>query len=275
MANQGIEPSAHGVIGNRRGRQAPGRRRVKGRLLWLKLHLYTALALGPFFFVLGLTGSINVFRWEIDALLNPQLRLASAAGQYRPWREILSAAQQAHPGMDGRWSLQVAEEPAAMVLVRCRETSSDDGFALRMIWVNPYTAEPVSSRAFGEFFSTWIYDLHWALLLGETGHLFVGCLGVALMVSLVSGIYLWWPKNGGWRKALTIKRRAGSQRLIFDWHKAIGLYIFPVLLLLAFTGAYLVFPDVIKPLVKLFSPVGHEVTWKSERETGVMPGLPH
>lgn len=234
------------------------RQRRKLRKWWLNLHRWTALSIGFLFVLLGLTGSLNVFRWEIDALLNPELQIAEPKGQYRSLEEIMHAAQAARPDCEGNWSLQWPENASSLALVRCRETQSERWFSLKMIWVDPYTAAVMSNRTFGDFLTTWIYDLHWALLLDETGHTIVGFLGVMLMITLGTGLYLWWPGPRGLRKALRIKLNASPERLIFDLHKSFGLCALPVLFVLAFSGVYLIFPEYVKPLVNLFSPMTPE-----------------
>ncbi len=42
---------------------------------WLKVHLYLALLVGFLFALIGLSGSINVYHEQIDALLNPALTI--------------------------------------------------------------------------------------------------------------------------------------------------------------------------------------------------------
>lgn len=246
-------PESHIAI-NRSGiPRLIGARKMKTRNWCLKFHAWIALFVGFLFVVLGLTGSINVFRWEIDALLNPSVKATKEYGETRSLDEIVRAAMEVLPNCKGKWSLQLASNVSPMALVRCRETRSEHWFSLQMIWVNPYTAEVVSSRTFGKFFATWVYDLHWALLMGKTGHILVGILGLFLMTSLMTGLYLWWPSLRGLGKALTIKRKASSERKIFDLHKTFGFYALPILFGLAFTGTYLVFPEYIKPLVNQFS----------------------
>ncbi len=43
------------------------------RAVWLKVHLYLALSLGLLFALMGLTGSLGVYREELDELFNPEL----------------------------------------------------------------------------------------------------------------------------------------------------------------------------------------------------------
>jgi uncharacterized iron-regulated membrane protein len=246
-------------------------RRLRLRGYWLLAHRYIGIFAGLVFVVLGLTGSINVFRWEIDALINPELQIAQPNTAILPLGEIVAAAHRALPDCVGNWSLQLPASAASPALLRCNEPERP-WFSLRMVWVNPYTAEVVSSRRFGEFFSTWVYDLHWALLLGKNGHTAVGLLGLLLMFSLASGVYLWWPGWGKLAKGLAIKRRASVERLMFDWHKSAGLYALPVLFILAFSGTYLVFPASVKPLVHRIAPLTLDAgTLRSQPAAGAAP----
>jgi uncharacterized iron-regulated membrane protein len=82
--------------------------RILTRQTWLKVHLYLALTAGFFFALMGLTGSISVYREEIDALLNPQLVIEQPQGQYQSLDRIMAAVRQAHPDRygAGRWKCQ-------------------------------------------------------------------------------------------------------------------------------------------------------------------------
>jgi uncharacterized iron-regulated membrane protein len=81
----------------------------------------------------------------------------------------------------------------------------------------------------------------------------VGCGAVALLLSLVTGLLLWWPRAGKWRRALTIKRAASRKRLIFDLHQ-LGIYALPVLATLFVSGLSLNLPETFRATVRLFSP---------------------
>jgi uncharacterized iron-regulated membrane protein len=103
----------------------------------------------------------------------------------------------------------------------------------------------------GKYLISWIYELHYKLLAGETGRTIVGIAGVVLLVSVTSGIYLWWPlfKNGP-RAAFAIRR--GKKN--FDLHKTTGIVSSLLLLVIAFTGVYLALPWLIEPPVAAVAP---------------------
>lgn len=60
-----------------------------------------------------------------------------------------------------------------------------------------------------------------------------------MLVSLVTGLYLWWPRNRNWRVAFTLKRGARGRRRLLDLHNLFAVYLSVPLLIIALTGLYL------------------------------------
>lgn len=224
--------------------------RLLNRATWIKVHLYLALIAGFFFALMGLTGSISVYREELDALLNPRLQVEQPMGKRQSLDKIIAAVQTAHPNRYGVWTLEMPRSPQGMITAwydKPRETFFEL-YAPLMVSVNPYTAEVVTSRFWGQTLTTWLLDLHTQLQLDRFGWNAVGVLGLLLSISIGSGVYLWWP---GWRgilAALRVRHDAGLIRLAFDLHRIIGLFSAAVLLLLAFTGVQLSYPEILTAL---------------------------
>lgn len=220
------------------------------RSTWLKLHLYLALTCGLFFAILGLSGSISVYREELDGLLNPQLVIDQPQGSYQSLDKIMAAAKSAHPQRYGSWTLEMPQSPHAMVTVwyeKPRETYFEL-YAPLMVSVNPYTAEVVASRFWGQTVTTWFLDLHTQLVMGESGWQAVGILGGMLIISTLTGLYLWWPGLSGIFPALKVSTDAGLMKFSFDIHRLLGLLIAPAILLLASTGVLLSYPGILESL---------------------------
>ncbi|MDD5579674.1 MAG: PepSY-associated TM helix domain-containing protein [Methylobacter sp.] len=221
-------------------------KRLPVRAAWLKIHLYLALSAGFFFALMGLTGSISVYREELDELLNPQLVIEEPQGPYQSLDRIMAAVQAVHPDRYSSWTLEMPRSPHSMVTVwydKPRETFFEL-YAPLMVTVNPYTAEVVTNRFWGQTLTTWLLDLHTQLQLARFGWNAVGILGLLLMISMGTGLYLWWPGIAGIGAALKIRHRAGMIRFAFDLHRLIGLLSASVLLLLAFTGFLLSYPSI-------------------------------
>ncbi|MGZ5076965.1 MAG: PepSY-associated TM helix domain-containing protein [Methylobacter sp.] len=239
--------------------------RLLNRTLWLKIHIYLALIAGFFFALMGLTGSIGIYREELDELLNPRLVIEQPSGKRQSLDKIMAAVQAAHPNRYGSWTLEMPRSPHSMITVwydKPRETFFELHAPL-MVSVNPYTAEVVASRFWGQTVTTWLLDLHTQLRLDRFGWNMVGILGLLLTVSIGTGVYLWWPGiagvrdmfaapvSGGRFTALTVRlrRNVSMVRLAFDLHRLIGLLSASALLLLAFTGFNLSYPLLLETLV--------------------------
>ncbi len=165
---------------------------------------------------MGLTGSVSVYREELDELLNPQLVIEQPSGKRQSLDKIMAAVQKAHPQRYGSWTLEMPSSPHGMVTAwydKPRETFFEL-YAPLMVSVNPYTAEVVASRFWGQTVTTWLLDLHTQLRLERLGWNAVGILGVLLMVSIGSGVYLWWSGWRGIREAFIapVQRRLAAYR---------------------------------------------------------------
>lgn len=219
--------------------------------VWLKIHLYLALIAGFFFALMGLTGSLSLYREELDQLLNPELVIEQPSAKRQSLDKIMTAVYAAHPDRHGSWTLELPRSAHGMVTVwydKPRETFFEFHAPL-MVSVNPYTAEVVANRFWGQTLTTWLLDLHTQLQLDRFGWNAVGILGLLLMLSIGSGIYLWWPGWSGLLTSLRIRHKAGMIRLAFDLHGLIGLLSAAMLLLLAFTGFNLSYPSLLGTLV--------------------------
>ena len=208
------------------------------------LHMWLGLGLGGLLVLLGLTGSALVFYPELDALLHPEIR---GEGAVQPdWDRALATVRAAYPDKQGPWRFEVTDRPGA-IPARYYNPPERPGYAFRpmMVWISADGTTVLRRDYWGEYAMTLLYDLHYRLLLGETGGAIVGWAGLALLALLLSGLWAWWPKGRGrqaWTKALRLKRDAAPQRVWRDWHKLNGLVGLPFLLILTMTGIMLALP---------------------------------
>ena len=90
---------------------------------------------------------------------------------------------------------------------------------------------------------------------GRGGVILIGAIGVLLVVSVLTGLIVWWPLTGQWLKAMTFKGRSSAERFNFDLHKTFGFYSALILLAVLISGVYMNLPEQIVWLVERFSPV--------------------
>lgn len=237
------------------------RRRL--RSFWLTLHLYIALTIGFFFVILGLTGSFNVFIYELEELGLPSVH-HEASAQLHSLDEVMQTVKAAYPEKQGQWSLLLPNYGNDYLWVEYPKPveTADELYAPFRVLVDPYSGEIVAESYWGQTLWTLIYEVHAALLtgklgveIGRIGVQTVCFLGVFLFISALTGLYLWWPRWRAFKNAVTIKRGASPERFYFDLHKTTGFYSSIVLLVLAFTGFSFSYADYIKPLIRSFSAV--------------------
>lgn len=223
--------------------------RGRSRRLWLGLHKWLGILLGGLFALLGLTGSVNVFTRELDTALNPSLFIAPPAVHPAPASVVLAAARR-------------AAAPDPVLFLRTPDAVSPAWVALagrrgrlRSINLDPANGQVLGLRGPGRSVAGFVYDLHSDLLLERFwGEQMVGVLGLVLTLSAASGLYLWWPRQGLARTLVQLRRQP-RQILYRDLHALVGAWLALVILPVALTGSFVVFPGLARPLVRLVAPL--------------------
>ena len=203
------------------------------------IHLWLGLVLGGLFALLGLTGSVLAFYPELDALLHPEIRVEGASPD---WNRALGTVRRAFPDKRGSWRFEVTDRPGP-IPARYYDPPerAENDFRPMMVWLSPDGSSVLRRDYWGEYAVTFIYDLHYRLLLGRGGGKFLGWTGFGLLALLISGLWAWWPR-GSLAKALRLKMAAPPQRSLRDWHKLCGLSGLLLLLVLTVTGMMLELP---------------------------------
>lgn len=218
--------------------------RGKSRRVWVACHKWIGLTLGFVLALLGVTGSVNVFTRELD--------LATHPGFYR-------ATPSAYPvSADVAVAAMEAVEPVRFLRPPDTLIPTWTGLAvargdLRSVSVDPGTGAVRGVRDIDASLLRMIYELHANLLLERFwGEGMVGVLGLVMLFSTVTGLYLWWPARR-FAQALVRLRTRPRQVLYFDLHALAGIWTALVLLMVAATGVGVVFPWMIRPAVDVVS----------------------
>lgn len=207
------------------------------RKLFGKLHLYLGIPLGIFITIVCLSGAILVFREEIRELTHPERYFVPSSPQTEalPLDDLVQRVER-ELGGDPVTSITIPRDPQRTLQMRTK------GGGRTTLYINPYTAEiqEMAERSSSDFFSQ-VMALH-RRLLGERGGIgreIVGYSTLGLVLLLITGLVLWFPRSRRQLKAsLTIKTSASRQRLWRDLHNVLGFYLTLGLLVLALTGLY-------------------------------------
>lgn len=226
------------------------------RSIFHSLHKALGLSIGLLFALLGVTGSLLTFYPELQLVFYPEIAASKPNVTVQPG-QIVEVLRAAEPQRYGSWRIELPRQSNAPVMARYYkpiETAHLD-FAPLIITIDPATLSISSKRFWGDDFFTWVYDLHYSLLLDKTGKTLLGAGSVLIIFLLLSGIYLWWPNPGHWQGALIIKSGAVWKRRVYDLHVKPGIYTFLLTVTLSVTGLLLVVPGWFTPGIELISPL--------------------
>ena len=178
--------------------------------LFFKVHLWMALPFGIIITVICLTGAILVFEPEVDRLVYPDRYSVDKVGE-KPLDEsvLKDMVQQDLP--EGVKIIRVIpgtnpESTVEMKLSKPRKAS---------LFVDPYTGE-IKGRYERIAFFKYAFRLHRWLLDSKPenggifwGRVIVGVSTLMFVVTLVTGVIIWWPRK---RKSIKEKSKTICQK---------------------------------------------------------------
>ncbi len=109
---------------------------------------------------------------------------------------------------------------------------------------------------------TFLFDLHHHLLMGETGELLSGWLGIAAVLFTLTGLILWWPTRRTFRlKALPARL---TRPAVIRHHRDLGVVLALPILLAGLTGALMVLKPLGQAVLAPLSPARDVAAWQAK-----------
>ncbi len=209
------------------------------------------LIAGTIIVVVSLTGTILVYRDEIDQALNPELFNAPAQGKKLSFQQITEQLKRDHPDWKLEFLFRAEGANSANLPYRAHLEGKEPE---QEIFINPYTGKLTGSRLHDSAFIDVVLEIHRTLLIPVVGRYVVGISALMLVILTISGLRLWIPKQWKHLKSrLIIRGNAGLRRQNYDLHQVLGLYSSPFILLIALTGVVITFLTIIAPVMFLVS----------------------
>lgn len=200
------------------------------RTLW-RWHFYAGLFCIPFVLVLAITGSIYLFKPQIEAALDrPYAHLALQAPA-RPPSQIAAAAMAAVPGSMLR-AYELPSGPDAAVQVEVSR-----GATLTWVYVRPDDLRVLKIVDEDDRLMRQLFRIHGELLMGERGSNLVELAASWAIVMIVTGLALWWPRGAtGLGGVLWPRLSQGPRQILRDLHAVVGFWVSLLALFLLLTG---------------------------------------
>jgi uncharacterized iron-regulated membrane protein len=195
-------------------------------------HFYAGLFSIPFVLWLSLTGSVYLFRPQIEALIDrPHARVLAADAPRATAAAQAAAAVAAVPGsVLHRYQLPETRRQAVQVIV-----GRPDGEEVR-VYVHPGTLAVLKSVEEQDRLMRIVFRLHGELYAGAWGSYLVELAASWTIVMILTGLFLWWPRGGGLAGVLYPRLRGGKRRLWRDLHGVTGFWVSAMALFLLVSG---------------------------------------
>lgn len=221
---------------------------IRHVLLWM--HRWIGLLIGGFLVIAGVTGSILAFDDELEQVINPQLYARPQPGStHLDLAMLAERAAALEPRAQVR-GVRFSDSRQARISVVPRQdpaTGRPYHLGFDQLFLDPWSGAELGRRTRGDITQgvvnlvPFIDKLHYELSLGKTGTWVLGTVALFWTVDCFIGLYLTLPvgMHGFWRRwtrAWLLGRRASAFRLSFDLHRAGGLWLWPMLLVLAWSS---------------------------------------
>ena len=233
--------------------------------IWLFLHRWIGLVTALFMLVAAITGSVLAFRVTLDHWANHDLLVYDGKAEDRlPVLDLVTGYENANPdlqvvgfplnpGPRDTLALKIAPLPGGAPIHETEVFLAPDTGAV----IGARSVEPGWSR---RQLVPLLAEIHFNLLAGNAGRIFLGGVAIAWLFSSCVGFYLTLPKRGPffakWWPAWTYSPKRSFARQMLDLHRASALWLFPVVIAIAATSVTLNFySEFWSPLATTIAPL--------------------
>ena len=220
-------------------------RPIKAALL--QVHSIIGVTISLILALIAITGATMSFEDEIGASLNAGIMRVEPRAAPMLTPDALVMRLQAAQGVGQDFSQEfrkvsavtMTSDPAAAVRIR---SARNEGESRGSVYVDPYDGHVLGAPRGEDFFLT-VRRLHrWLLLPGDgkgVGRQVTGVAAIGLIVMLMSGIVLRWPRHAR-NIRIWLKPNLGLRGRGFHWslHSVVGTWVMLIYLVMALTGLW-------------------------------------
>ena len=192
--------------------------------VWLRraafqVHLWFGLILGLYIVMLSVTGSILVYRIDLDRWFATPVPAFDAERPLVSKDTITASAMQAYPG----WEIVRQGERVSRRVPAIGVTLARNGEQTEQLF-DPYTGQHLGvAFTEGQEAVLWLVSLHDDLLFDRDGRWWNGIGSAFATLLVLTGLLVWWPGVTRWKRSLSVKLTGGWRRFTWDLHSAAGL----------------------------------------------------
>ena len=213
---------------------------IRLRSLWFQIHKWLGILLAILVIPISLSGAVLVWHDWLDEQVNPQRYPAVSAPLLSPAAYAASASKFLQPG-ERITSMNFPGDTGSVQVTLSKPAEGGGRPQRAWVFLDPASAKPIERAGSGEGLVRVLHVLHGSLMVPGVGRQIVGWVGVAMMLSSLTGLWLWWPTMGRFTRGLRWRRRPDFNS---NLHHTGGFWIALPLAVLSLTGVWISFPGV-------------------------------
>ncbi len=211
------------------------------RRAWFQVHKWIGLILAILIIPLSLSGSALVWHDALDRIVDPTRYAVSGTTVLSADAYVAAAATRlTHGERIAQLTMPDDGGPVVIAASAGAATKRPGPPQRTMVYLDPPTARVLEVSPANGGLVRFLHVLHGSLQLPGVGRSIVGWIGVAMMVSCFTGLWLWWPTVGKWSRGLRFRRHHDVDT---NLHHLFGFWIALPLFVLSLTGAWISFPQ--------------------------------
>jgi uncharacterized iron-regulated membrane protein len=212
---------------------------------WCQVHKWTSLISTAFLLLLCITGLPLVFYHEIDHALGYDIEAPAmpAGTPFASLDAVVEASKKQIPGAHIQFVSWDKNEPDQIFasLAKAPDAPFEDN---RFLVLDARTAQVLGEPPFRDTVMFFLYRLHVDMFAGLPGKLFLGFMGLLLVVAIVSGAVVYGPFMR--RLDFGTVRTHRSRRLMWlDLHNLLGIVTVTWVLVVGLTGVINTWADLV------------------------------
>lgn len=196
----------------------------------IALHSWVGLKLSALMFVVCFTGTLAVFSYEIDWLIDSDMRVSTPVDTAVNWDKMAVSARETYPQRQLFFIAAPMYENFASVAL-----TIDPELGARRTLLNPYTGDVIADQDWYASAQRILRDLHRYLLSPVGGIYLVGPFAIVLLISVITALLFY---RKWWRGFFKLRLDKGSRAFWGSFHKVSGLWSLWFILLIAITGVW-------------------------------------
>ncbi|MFT3881113.1 MAG: PepSY-associated TM helix domain-containing protein [Gemmatales bacterium] len=209
-----------------------------------RIHIWIGLIAAVPWILQGITGALLVFERQLDAATNPSLFYVQPTEQRLNLDHQLAVVKRERPDLvNTAYGVDLTARPGYATMILAKPNSEAGPKEGTRLFVDPYRGVLLGTQSYRESLMGKVYNFHRTFYIEPWGKWITSFSAILLMASAATGFVLYFYR----------RRQRLMQGRLYRWHTRLGVWMAPMIFLIAFNGAFVTYRFMLVPLIYLIA----------------------